>query len=87
MAEETYHLGGEMEVFETELSAIQKATTIARKYAHEHQEMKQVCILSDNQEPIRRIRTGKAGSGLYMVLSSRQGILALQGSNANQNGD
>lgn len=80
MTEGKYHLGEEMEVFDAELYAIEKATDIAEGYTADHREIKKVWILLDNQEAVRRIQKTKAGPGQNMILSTRRGILTLQGS-------
>lgn len=79
--EEAYHLGKEMEGFDTELYASEKAIGLARKYITRHREIRQVWILSDNLEAVSRIRTTKAGPGQYMVLYTGRRIYALQSSN------
>lgn len=79
--EETYQVGKAMEVFNTEMSAIEKETGLAEKYTTRHRDIRHVWIFSDNQEAVHRIRTSWAGPGQYMVLSTRRCILPFQGSN------
>lgn len=80
VVDETYHLGSEMEVFNIELHAREKAAEIAKKYIDSHRQKRQVWIFS-NQEAVRCIRVTKAGPGQYRVQSSHALILGHQSSN------
>lgn len=74
----SYHLGMEMEVFNTKLYAINKATHCPT-YITANSTLRFVRIFSDNQEAVQRIRTTTLGPSQHLVLYDKHDIVQLQG--------